>query len=153
MDAVSSTISKDWVGLILLPGISSVAGFYFIPFYVTSLKLTFQIECLSAVKVSVKDELTLSVSVAVGSTIVRARVHLSKDISLSLFYDTLFILANRSVCDTVCPFIIMIKSFFLKLLSRFTVILAWITHKPLSLLMDPFQSMASAFSYLYGNSV
>ena len=82
MDAVSSTISKDWVGLILLPGISSVAGFYFIPFYVTSLKLTFQIECLSAVKVSVKDELTLSVSVAVGSTIVGARVQLSKDINL-----------------------------------------------------------------------
>jgi hypothetical protein len=36
MDAVSSTISKDWVGLILLPGISSVAGYYFIPFYKTS---------------------------------------------------------------------------------------------------------------------
>ncbi|KAF8806980.1 hypothetical protein BYT27DRAFT_7190690 [Phlegmacium glaucopus] len=82
MDAVSSTISKDWVGLILLPGISSVA------------------ECLSAVKVSVKDELTLSVSVAVGSTIQTA----------------LFVIP-------------------------FTVILAWITHKPLSLLMDPFQSM------------
>lgn len=71
MDAVSSTISKDWVGLILLPGISSVAGFFFSS-YVTSLKLTLQIECLSAVKVSVKDELTLSVSVAVGSTIVSA---------------------------------------------------------------------------------
>ena len=42
MDAVSSTISKDWVGLILLPGISSVAGFYFIPFYVPLLKLILQ---------------------------------------------------------------------------------------------------------------
>jgi Ca2+:H+ antiporter len=82
MDAVSSIISKDWVGLILLPGISSVAGFYFMLFYVTSLNLTLQIECLSAVKVSVKDELTLSVSVAVGSTIVGACVQLSIDISL-----------------------------------------------------------------------
>jgi len=39
MDAVSSTISKDWVGLILLPGISSVAGFYLVSLYVL-LKLT-----------------------------------------------------------------------------------------------------------------
>ena len=30
MDEVSSTISKDWVGLILLPGISSVAGLKFV---------------------------------------------------------------------------------------------------------------------------
>ena len=43
MDAVSSTISKDWVGLILLPGISSVAGFYSNSILcVTTLKLTLQ---------------------------------------------------------------------------------------------------------------
>ncbi|KAF9524823.1 Sodium/calcium exchanger protein-domain-containing protein [Crepidotus variabilis] len=82
MDDVSTTVSKEWVGFILLPTISSVA------------------ECITAVRVSVKDELTLSVSVAVGSTIQTA----------------LFVIP-------------------------FTVILAWITHKPLSLLMDPFQSM------------
>ncbi|KAF5327153.1 hypothetical protein D9619_004894 [Psilocybe cf. subviscida] len=78
MDEISMTISKQWVGLILLPAISSIA----------------------AVKVSVKDELTLSISVAVGSTIQTALL--------------------------VIPF---------------TVILAWVTDKPLSLLMDPFQSM------------
>ncbi|KAF8199545.1 Sodium/calcium exchanger protein-domain-containing protein [Pholiota molesta] len=82
MDEISMTIRKEWVGLILLPAISSVA------------------ECITAVKVSVKDELTLSVSVAVGSAIQTALL--------------------------VIPF---------------TVILGWITNKPLSLLMDPFQSM------------
>ncbi|KJA22921.1 hypothetical protein HYPSUDRAFT_66669 [Hypholoma sublateritium FD-334 SS-4] len=82
MDEISMTIRKEWIALILLPAISSVA------------------ECITAVKVSVKDELTLSVSVAVGSTIQTALL--------------------------VIPF---------------TVVLAWITNKPLSLLMDPFQSM------------
>ncbi|KDR76277.1 hypothetical protein GALMADRAFT_139997 [Galerina marginata CBS 339.88] len=82
MDGISGTIKKEWVGLILLPAISSVA------------------EIITAVKVSVRDELTLSVSVAVGSTIQTALL--------------------------VIPF---------------TVILAWIMDKPLSLLMDPFQSM------------
>jgi Ca2+:H+ antiporter len=82
MNEISTTITKEWIGLIILPSISSLA------------------ECITAVKVSVRDELTLSISVAVGSTIQTA-----------LF---------------VIPFI---------------VILAWITDKPLSLLMDPFQSM------------
>ncbi|CAA7266985.1 unnamed protein product [Cyclocybe aegerita] len=82
MDGISTTISKEWVGLILLPAVSSVA------------------ECITAVRVSVKDELSLSVSVAVGSTIQTA----------------LFVIP-------------------------FTVVLGWITEKPLSLLMDPFQSM------------
>ncbi|KAF9048630.1 Sodium/calcium exchanger protein-domain-containing protein [Panaeolus papilionaceus] len=82
MDELSTTISKEWIGLIVLPTISAVA------------------ECITAVKVSVKDELTLSVSVAVGSTIQTA----------------LFVIP-------------------------FCVILGWITNKPLSLLMDPFQSM------------
>ncbi|KAH7925491.1 hypothetical protein BV22DRAFT_1064850 [Leucogyrophana mollusca] len=51
MDGISTTISKQWVGLILLPAVSSIA------------------ECVTAVNVSVKDQLSLSVSVAVGSTI------------------------------------------------------------------------------------
>lgn len=102
MDAVSSTISKDWVGLILLPGISSIAGFYFVLFYVL-LKLTLCVECLSAVKVSVKDELTLSVSVAVGSTIVGTCVIFKGQLTYLLF-----ILANSSFCDTVCLFIVAV---------------------------------------------
>lgn len=82
LDGVSMRISKAWVGLILLPVASSVA------------------ECITAVNVSVKDQLTLSVSVAVGSALQTA----------------LFVIP-------------------------FSVILGWITNKPLSLLMDPFQSL------------
>jgi len=51
LDTISSTISKEWIALIMLPAISSIA------------------ECATAVNVSVKDQLTLSVSVAVSSTI------------------------------------------------------------------------------------
>ncbi|KAG6813419.1 hypothetical protein H0H92_011398 [Tricholoma furcatifolium] len=82
MDGVSSKIDREWVGLILLPAVTSLA------------------ECMTAVNVSVKDELTFSIGVAVGSAIQTA-----------LF---------------VIPFIVM---------------LAWAMGKPLSLLMDPFQSL------------
>ncbi|KAI0749412.1 Sodium/calcium exchanger protein-domain-containing protein [Daedaleopsis nitida] len=51
MDHLSPTISKEWIGLILLPTVSALA------------------ECITAINVSVKDQLTLSISVAVGSTI------------------------------------------------------------------------------------
>ncbi|KAK7691087.1 hypothetical protein QCA50_006190 [Cerrena zonata] len=51
MDELSPVISKEWIALILLPAVGSLA------------------ECITAVNVSVKDKLTLSVSVAVGSTI------------------------------------------------------------------------------------
>ncbi|KAJ3512673.1 hypothetical protein NLJ89_g3395 [Agrocybe chaxingu] len=108
MDGISTTISKEWVGLILLPAVSSVA------------------ECITAVRVSVKDELSLSVSVAVGSTIV--------SISLCLC-NPLFILSSE---QQTALFVI-----------PFTVVLGWITEKPLSLLMDPFQSMASFANLLY----
>ncbi|RDB25596.1 Vacuolar calcium ion transporter [Hypsizygus marmoreus] len=82
MDGISSKVSKEWVGLILLPAVTAVT------------------ECMMAVNVSVKDQLTLSISVAVGSTIQTA-----------LF---------------VIPLM---------------VTLAWAMGKPLSLLMDPFQSL------------
>ncbi|RXW21273.1 hypothetical protein EST38_g4586 [Candolleomyces aberdarensis] len=82
MDGISTTISKEWVALILLPAVSSVA------------------ECITAVRRSVRDELPLSISVAVGSTIQTA-----------LF---------------VIPFM---------------VLLGWAINKPLTLLMDPFESL------------
>ncbi|TFY83290.1 hypothetical protein EWM64_g720 [Hericium alpestre] len=47
----TDTISKEWIALILLPTVSCIA------------------ECVTAINVSVKDQLTLSISVAVGSTI------------------------------------------------------------------------------------
>ncbi|KAF7970620.1 hypothetical protein HWV62_23549 [Athelia sp. TMB] len=51
LDTISTTISKEWIALIMVPAISSIA------------------ECVTAVNVSVKDRLTLSVSVAISSTI------------------------------------------------------------------------------------
>ncbi|KAG2149063.1 uncharacterized protein EDB93DRAFT_1143435 [Suillus bovinus] len=51
MDGIETTISKQWVGLVLLPAVSSIA------------------ECVTAVNTSVKDQLNLSVSIAVGSSI------------------------------------------------------------------------------------
>ncbi|KAJ6619781.1 Sodium/calcium exchanger protein-domain-containing protein [Mycena sp. CBHHK59/15] len=51
MDGISKTIRKEWVALILLPAVSSVA------------------ECMTAVNVSVKDQLNFAISVAVGSTV------------------------------------------------------------------------------------
>ncbi|KAJ3900016.1 hypothetical protein F5879DRAFT_993246 [Lentinula edodes] len=51
MDGISTTISKEWVALVLLPAVSSIA------------------ECGNAIGVSVKDQVTLSISVAVGSSI------------------------------------------------------------------------------------
>ncbi|THV07398.1 hypothetical protein K435DRAFT_332413 [Dendrothele bispora CBS 962.96] len=51
MDEISTTISKQWIGLILLPAVSSIA------------------ECGNAIGGSVQDKLTFSIGVAVGSSI------------------------------------------------------------------------------------
>ncbi|KAI0049769.1 hypothetical protein FA95DRAFT_1556468 [Auriscalpium vulgare] len=51
MDGLSEDISKEWIALILLPLVECIA------------------ECVTAINVSVHDQLTLSISVAVGSTI------------------------------------------------------------------------------------
>ncbi|KAF9243521.1 Sodium/calcium exchanger protein-domain-containing protein [Melanogaster broomeanus] len=87
LDGISTSIEKQWIGLVLLPAVSSIP------------------ECITAMNASAKDQLSLSVSVAVGSTI----------------QTTLFII----------PFI---------------VILGWILNKPLTLLFDPFEYIASLSS-------
>ncbi|ESK94695.1 sodium calcium [Moniliophthora roreri MCA 2997] len=51
MDGISKTVHKSWVALILLPAVSSLA------------------ECSTAIGSSMKDRITLSISVAVGSSI------------------------------------------------------------------------------------
>ncbi|KAI0342835.1 hypothetical protein BDW22DRAFT_1394818 [Trametopsis cervina] len=51
IDSLSPAISKEWIALILLPTVGSLA------------------ECITAINVSVEDQLSLSISVAVGSTI------------------------------------------------------------------------------------
>ena len=71
MDSLSPTLSKEWIGLILLPVVSSLAGGSD-----SCMGKCIQainppsIECVTAVNVSVRDQLTLSISVAVGSSIV-----------------------------------------------------------------------------------
>ncbi|KDR76316.1 hypothetical protein GALMADRAFT_247691 [Galerina marginata CBS 339.88] len=90
----SGAISKEFVGIILLPIVGNAA------------------EHVTAVTVSVKDKLNLSLGVAVGSSI-----------QIALF---------------VIPFI---------------VILAWILEKPLTLLFDPYESVALFLSVLTVNYV
>ncbi|KAJ6494852.1 hypothetical protein C8R47DRAFT_1213521 [Mycena vitilis] len=51
MDSIATTIPKPYVALIILPAVSSIA------------------ECITAMTVSVKDDLNFAISVAVGSTI------------------------------------------------------------------------------------
>ncbi|KAK1226574.1 hypothetical protein PQX77_010457 [Marasmius sp. AFHP31] len=51
MDGISKTIDKSWIALVLLPAVSSIA------------------ECSTAIGGSVKNQLTLSFNVAVGSSI------------------------------------------------------------------------------------
>ncbi|KAJ2917388.1 hypothetical protein MD484_g3021, partial [Candolleomyces efflorescens] len=90
----SGKISKEFVGMILLPIVGNAA------------------EHLTAVTVSVKDKLTLSLGVAVGSSI-----------QIALF---------------VIPFV---------------VTLGWILGKPLTLLFDPYESVALFLSVLTVNYV
>ncbi|KIP05832.1 hypothetical protein PHLGIDRAFT_73597, partial [Phlebiopsis gigantea 11061_1 CR5-6] len=52
IDELSPTMSKEWIALILLPTVGSLAA-----------------ECITATTASAKDRLSLSISVAVGSTI------------------------------------------------------------------------------------
>lgn len=68
MDKLSGTISKEWIALILLPMMNCVAGGQSVLY--PDLAIDGSEECLTAINVSRKDHLTLSVSVAVGSTIV-----------------------------------------------------------------------------------
>ncbi|KAF9565232.1 calcium/proton exchanger [Agrocybe pediades] len=90
----SNTIGKEFVGIILLPIVGNAA------------------EHVTAVAVSVKDKLNLSLGVAVGSSI-----------QIALF---------------VIPFI---------------VTLAWILGKPLTLLFDPYESVALFLAVLTVNYV
>lgn len=71
MDGIAMSVSKQWVGLILLPAVSSIAGQpHFMLGRILTLKQLPESECVTLMNVSVKDQLGLSVSVAVGSAIV-----------------------------------------------------------------------------------
>ena len=104
-------ISKEFIGLILLPIVGNAA------------------EHVTAVTVSVKDKLTLSLGVAVGSSIVS---------SLLSSCDILDLLPLQQIALFVIPFI---------------VTLGWMIGRPLTMLFDPFESIVLFFSVLTVNYV
>ena len=105
-------ISKEFIGLILLPIVGNAA------------------EHVSAVTVSVKDKLTLSISVAVGSSIVS------------------FLPFRRDLINSL-PSFQQIALFVIP----FTVVLGWILGRPLTMLFDPFESVVLFLSVLMVNYV
>ncbi|PPQ99158.1 hypothetical protein CVT24_009348 [Panaeolus cyanescens] len=107
----SGNISKEFVGIILLPIVGNAA------------------EHMTAVSVSMKDKLNLSLGVAVGSSI-----------QIALF---------------VIPFVPSLNAVRLLAESsvRFIVVLAWILGKPLTLLFDPYESIALFLAVITVNYV
>jgi Ca2+:H+ antiporter len=69
MDEMNTVISKEWVALILLPAVTSLAGQICAWLFYYTL-LTICAESMTAVNVSVKDRLSLSISIAVGGALV-----------------------------------------------------------------------------------
>ena len=86
MDEISHAINKDWVALMLLPLITSIPGERHDSFVFAEV-LTHNVseECITAMRVSVKDELSLSIFVAIGSTIVSPQPLLSPLVRLTCF--------------------------------------------------------------------
>ena len=67
---VNKYVSKEWTGLILLPVVRAIAGTWVAWLRRPSTVTHSSVDCVTAVNVSVKDQLTLSSAVAIGSTIV-----------------------------------------------------------------------------------
>lgn len=84
------------------------------------------LECITATNVSVEDQLTLSISVAVGSTIVW------------LTFCNLRFFAHTTTAQQTALFVI-----------PFMVLLGWVLDKPLALLFDPFESIVLYISGMY----
>ena len=66
---VNKYVSKEWTGLILLPTVRAIAGTW-VAWLRPSTVTHSSVDCVTAINVSVKDQLTLSSAVAIGSTIV-----------------------------------------------------------------------------------
>lgn len=109
--ASGGNISKEFIGLILLPIVGNAA------------------EHATAVTVSVKDKLTLSLGVAVGSSIVSSPLPSDEHERLTLI-------------QQIALFVIPL-----------TVILGWIIGRPLTMLFDPVESIVLFLSVLTVNYV
>jgi len=134
----SGAISKEFIGVILLPIVVATAhcGENLYDLYERHASDTnSSVEHFTAVRASLEDRLHLSLSVAIGSSIVRSFPrHL-----LSVIVD--YYPANRALCYSV-RFITHIPSPAVHPYScRLIVILGWILGKPLSLLFDPLESV------------
>ncbi|KAK7044238.1 hypothetical protein VNI00_007960 [Paramarasmius palmivorus] len=137
----NSPITREFVGVILLPIVGNAA------------------EHVTAVTVSVKDKLSLSLGVAVGSSIVsvvlnfaytfaeftlRSKLHYS---SFRTSYSYVFMAEyfdrfNRNTRTYARPAVTEATP------HRFIVTLGWIIGKPLTLLFDPYQSVVLFLSVL-----
>lgn len=71
MDDIAGAVRKEFVGLILLPAASSIAGVW--QSYKSPILGDLRADCVTAINVSVRGQLTFSISVAIGSTIVSVR--------------------------------------------------------------------------------
>lgn len=83
-------------------------------------------DCVTAVNVSVKDKLTLSSAVAIGSTIVSSR----------------FLHCESTITPSRTPSVGYAEQQLSLFVIPLMVIVAWITGYPLGLLFDPFESVA-----------
>lgn len=131
MDGLSSAISKEWLALILLPAVSALA------------------ECIGAINVSVKDQLTLAMSVAIGSTIVRVSPASSSN---ALTDESAIVCSKRRSLSSREHFWFLCID-LISLLNRHrstVVLLGMVTNKPLALLFDPFESLVSIVLLLRG---
>ena len=110
-------ISKEFIGLILLPIVGNAA------------------EHVTAVTVSVKDKLTLSLGVAVGSSIVSYLLPIASPVTCNA-------LDLHSFHQQIALFVI-----------PFTIVLGWIIGRPITMLFDPFESIVLFLSVLTVNYV
>jgi len=117
--SVTRYVSKEWTALILLPTVRAIAGMWVASLSWQSIIMDCSANCVTAVNVSVKDQLTLSSAVAIGSTIV----------SNCFFFvvDSQSYLLGQQLSLFVIPLV---------------VIIGWTMGIPLGLLFDPSELVA-----------
>ena len=120
--SVTKYISKEWTALILLPTVRAIAGMQTTSQWKSFTLINPPADCVTAVNVSVKDQLTLSSAVAIGSTIVSG----------------CFVLQIRDHAHALTTPEQQLSLFVIPLIC----IVAWITGYPLGMLFDPFESVA-----------
>lgn len=149
IDGLTSTgkISKEFVGLVLLPLIGNTTRSY------TALSPALLLKSLSehiaehmpAIGNATKDKLDASIRTAVGSTIVRGVLYLHHCMSTA---DEIAYVANlplhhpvRNALSVFKRLICYVADTYNTYCPRFLTILAWSMDKPLTFLFDPYESI------------